>query len=126
MDRDIAVGVAGRASIAQSGAMGPLIMNPMFGALQRLVTGGMTVHAARMGQHLSEFSEDRLRALCAIGNALERGGGLKPRRCGRLCDCGREADGENSRKKSRYRPHLSSFRRRKELRRAGIGSAAVQ
>jgi hypothetical protein len=46
-------------------------MNSMVSALQRLIAGRMAIHAARMGQHLSEFAEDRSRALRPIADALE-------------------------------------------------------
>src|SRR4051795_6812897 len=43
----------------------------MISALQRMLAGGMTVHAARMRQHSSNLGEDRARALCSIGNRLK-------------------------------------------------------
>jgi hypothetical protein len=49
----------------------------MVGALQRLIPDRMTIHAARMGQHLSDLGEDRPRALRPITDALERRRRLK-------------------------------------------------
>jgi hypothetical protein len=52
-------------------------MNSMVSALQRLIAGRMAIHAARMGQHLSDLGEDRPRALRPITDALERRRRLK-------------------------------------------------
>jgi hypothetical protein len=51
-------------------------MNSMVSALQRLIAGRMAIHAARMGQHLSEFAEDRSRALRPIAMPWNADGDL--------------------------------------------------
>jgi hypothetical protein len=47
-------------------------MNLVFCTLEGLISRRMTIHAARMRQDFSKFSEDRPRALAAILDLLER------------------------------------------------------
>jgi hypothetical protein len=96
VQRNIAVGVASRAGIAQARAPGRRKMNSMVGALQRLIAGRMAIHAARMGQHFSDLSEDRPRALRPIADALEGGGRLKLLAGWRLCQRGRETSNQDA------------------------------
>src|SRR5436190_9038253 len=96
VQRDIAVGVASRAGIAQAGAPGRRKMNSMVGALERLIAGGMAIHAARMGQHLSDLGEDRPRALRPIADALEGRGRLKLLAGWRLCQVRRETSNQDA------------------------------
>ena len=80
VQREIRVGVACRAGRAEGGrcrAPDRREMLVVIGALQRMVAGGMAVHAARMGQHLAELGEDRARALRLVADALECRGRLK-------------------------------------------------
>jgi hypothetical protein len=71
-------------------------MDSMVGALQRLIAGGMAIHATRMGQHLSDLGEDRPRALGPISDALEGRGRLKLLAGRRLCQGGRETSNQDA------------------------------
>src|SRR6476661_2822208 len=64
-------------------------------SLQRLVTGRMAVHAARMSNHLGDLEEDRARTLCVICYRLKLSGGFQRFRISRRINArdNRQRDG---------------------------------
>jgi hypothetical protein len=101
-------------------------LQPMIGALQRLVAGGMAVHATRVGEQFSDLRKDGARTLRSIGDALECRGGLEEFLARRYLRRAPRHRGENAEKDQRCDPHGGPSDDRKGIARIDNGSEALE